>query len=66
MILHTPYNMVMNRRSLLAATIATLLAGALPVAIAIDLDVPYVETPDDIVTLMLDLAEITDNDYVID
>ena len=66
MILHTPYNMVMNRRSLLAATVATLLAGALPVAIAIDLDVPYVETPDDIVTLMLDLAEITDNDYVID
>lgn len=66
MILHTPYNMVMNRRSLLAATIATLLAGPLPVAIAIDLDVPYVETPDDIVTLMLELAEITDNDYVID
>lgn len=66
MILHTPYNMVMNRRSLLAATIATLLASPLPVAVAIELDVPYVETPDDIVTLMLDLAEITDNDYVID
>ena len=66
MILHTPYNMVMNRRSLLAATVATLLAGPLPVAVAIELDVPYVETPDDIVTLMLDLAEITDNDYVID
>ncbi len=58
--------MVITRRRVLATTIAAIVAGSLPYTMAIELDVPYVETPDNIVTLMLDLAEITDNDYVID
>lgn len=33
---------------------------------AVELDVPYVETPDDIATLMMDMAQITPQDYVID
>ena len=35
-------------------------------ASAVELDVPYVETPDDIATLMMDMAQITPQDYVID
>ena len=58
--------MVITRRRVLATTIAASVAGRLPVSMAVDLDVPYVETPDDIVTLMLDMVEVTDSDYVID
>jgi hypothetical protein len=66
MIRNETVKMVITRRRVLATTIAAIVAGSLPYTMAIELDVPYVETPDNIVTLMLDLAEITDNDYVID
>lgn len=33
---------------------------------AVELDVPYVETPEDIVQIMLDIAEVSPDDHVID
>jgi len=66
MIKQKTVKMVITRRRILATTIAAIVTGTLPVCMAVELDVPYVETPDNIVTLMLDLAEITDSDYVID
>jgi len=39
---------------------------AAPLVQALELDVPYVETPPEIVTLMLDIVEIQADDYVID
>ena len=43
-----------------------LLVSAFTTAQTLELDVPYVETPPEIVKLMLDMAEITPDDYVID
>jgi predicted O-methyltransferase YrrM len=47
-----------------------LLAGVLifnlAPAVGLDLDVPYVETPPEIVKLMVDLAQVSPDDYVID
>lgn len=66
MINQGPLNRVITRRTVLASTMAAMVAGKLPLTMAVELDVPYVETPDNIVTLMLDMAGITDSDYVID
>lgn len=35
-------------------------------AIAVEVDVPYVQTPPDIIPIMLDMANVTADDYVID
>ena len=54
--------MELNRRQLLAASALPVLAGfAEP-----DYDVPYVPTPPELVEKMLDLAEVTASDYLID
>jgi SAM-dependent methyltransferase len=54
--------MDLNRRQLLAASAAPLLAGfAEP-----DYDVPYVPTPHELVQKMLNLAQVTASDYLID
>jgi len=66
MINQGPLDRVITRRTVLATTMAAIVAGMLQATMAVELDVPYVETPDNIVTLMLDMAEITDSDHVID
>ncbi len=54
--------MYLNRREILAATALPLLAGfAEP-----EYDVPYVPTPPDLVEKMLDLAQVTASDFLID
>jgi SAM-dependent methyltransferase len=54
--------MDLNRRELLAATALPLLAGfAEP-----EYDVPYVPTPPELVEKMLDLAQVTASDFLID
>lgn len=46
--------------------LAVLLASAAAVVHPLELDVPYVESPPDIVKLMLDMSDVSLGDYVID
>jgi len=55
--------MDLTRRQLLAATAALPLLGA---AAEPEYDVPYVPTPPELVEKMLDLAQVTASDYLID
>ena len=55
--------MELNRRQLLAATATLPLLGA---AAEPEYDVPYVPTPPELVEKMLDLAQVTASDYLID
>lgn len=53
-------------RPMQVTAMAAVIFTWLNVTAALELDVPYVETPDDIVELMLDMADITPTDHVID
>ena len=55
-----------THRRLCGIFIALLMTAIQWTATAVELDVPYVQTPPDIIPVMLDMAKVTADDYVID
>lgn len=57
--------MFINRRNFIHGSVLLTLTG-ITVGEAVELDVPYVQTPPDIIPIMLDMAKVTADDYVFD